>query len=257
MENKYEQRLQKLIPVFYRYFDNEFEKKVIVARNKRIIAEDLIKDFNSFKAVLSIMDDYQKNLISKFSEDFSRGIPIDELIITESTKIQKNITDGIEINSELIGFSNPYRMVILFAKFAAYHEFIKSKKNIFDELYDENNQVIYEYRDIEKALFNLTDIEFVMKNITSEIVWTGSKINFIKIMYALFLSGNINDGKGQITKIIPDAAKLLGVKNLGAWSSDLSMHLNTTKKDDLPVEIFYELHDVFKDYAKKIKDKKT
>ncbi|OQA98527.1 MAG: RteC protein [Bacteroidetes bacterium ADurb.Bin217] len=60
--------------------------------------------------------------------------------------------------------------------------------------------------------------------LASNINWTGDKVDFIKLMYALFHAKLINKGEGKITQIVSEASQYFNIK-YNPKGSDLSVSL--------------------------------
>lgn len=93
----------------------------------------------------------------------------------------------------------------------------------------------------------------------SAIKWTASKDNkneFVQLIYGLYQAGFINDGKGEITKIVEELAEVFGVSLGKNWQSNHSASIHKAKHDYQPL-IFHKIRQAYEAYTQSlIEDKK-
>jgi hypothetical protein len=94
-----------------------------------------------------------------------------------------------------------------------------------------------------------------MKNSnTYPVEWTTSKDNkteFVQLIYALHGAGYLNNGKGEITKIVESLAGVLGVALSKNWQSNLSASVHRSNRDYQP-SIFSKIAEAYSEYADKL-----
>ena len=81
--------------------------------------------------------------------------------------------------------------------------------------------------------------------------WTGSKDNkneFVQLIYALHEAGYLNNGTGEITKIVESLAETLKVGLGKSWQSNLSSSIHKSKKDYEP-PVFEKIRQAYLKYA--------
>ena len=72
---------------------------------------------------------------------------------------------------------------------------------------------------------NINSVQYTqIEKISSNLNWTGDKVDFIKLMYALFHAKLLNKGEGKITQIVSEASQYFNVK-YNPKGSDLSVSL--------------------------------
>lgn len=277
MNTPYEARLELLIHLFVTKMNKEFDKKVSIARNKTLVTEELIESFNQGFILCFTLNEFHKDLIGRFCYYYKRGFPIDDLVIKESKQIQEIIDYGEKLERGVRKLKNPYRVVNFLARFAAYYEFIKIKGSEFGEIQKkieeqfslkikdntkESEGLLFRIKEYYNLTDSLLDIEKGKPtnkkfNDSANVIWTGDKVSFIKLIYALYYSDNINKDVGTLSNFVEDAAKFFNV-NLGKnWQAALSEHLNGTKNQELPFEFFENLNISFKKYIERRKKNKT
>lgn len=84
-----------------------------------------------------------------------------------------------------------------------------------------------------------------------ELKWTGNRENkneFVQLVYGLYKAGKINNGRGEITKIVERLAEILQV-NLGKhWQSNHSNSIHKRNSGYKP-PVFQELEDAYENYV--------
>lgn len=286
METTYEERMEHLIQIFKLKMEIEFKNKVNAARNRKLVINEIIKEYNHGFLILFTFHDIHSELISQFCNDYKRGIPIDKLVIKTAEKVTELISYGVSLSISEIKMKNPYRVVNFLAKFVAYYEFITFKRMEYPDVFQNfeqnlivninNNQdkIITEDELIKKKqalsqiedIYNLTDNEFLLekynnlkknfqnKNIENDdlnklkIEWTGDKNEFYKLIYALHGLKLINNGDDDVTGLVKKMANIFNIELNENWSSGWSKHLNYKNKGFSLTSFFDKLKDAFVKY---------
>ncbi len=86
---------------------------------------------------------------------------------------------------------------------------------------------------------------------SSIIQWTNpdNKNDFVKIIYALHEAKLINDGEGEITKIVEYLGNVFNVGLASSWKTNLAKSINNQNSDYNQKKIFELLGDVYLNYA--------
>jgi hypothetical protein len=284
MNTPYEDKLNELVPRMTRLIDYRFSENVKKARNKQIVVEEYLNDMRLLYICFSTSNPKLKELIDEFCYYYSRGIAIDGLVnkkfneielLKKSLKSNKSLKLGLSEDElkYIEKFKFPSRIVVFLSKFAALYEFMKLKGTDFKEIQDKFNQSFFQSDDEElksfQKYFELTDgtplnlspqishsfneaKSQLDKSDLNKIKWTGDKNDLYKLVYSLHALKLINEGKGDITKIIPVIGSLLGVEIKDSWQSSFSQHRNSNNND----YNHFELFDKLKESYKSILDKK-
>jgi hypothetical protein len=289
METSYEERMEHLIQIFKLRMEIEFKNKVNVARNKNVVIEEIIEEYNQGFLICFTFNNIHSDLISRFCSVYKRGISIDELVNKTNEKVNELISYGAILSKAELQMKNPYRVVNLLAKFVSYYEFIKFKRIEYPQIFQDFEQTfidkinsvdgdnITEEELVNKKLlisqikdfYNLTDNDFLLKkydnlkknfqnrNIGSEdinklkIEWTGNKTDFYKLVYSLHKSNQINNGEGDITKIVEAVAEMFNLKLANSWQSSFSQHKNDNNNGYDHFEIFELLKKTYQSILEK------
>jgi hypothetical protein len=278
MNTPYEDKLKELVPRMTRLIDYRFSLNVNKARNKQLVVDEYLKDMRLLYICFSTSNTKLKELIDDFCYDYSRGIAIDGLVnkkfneielLKKSLKSKKSFKLGLSEDElkYIEKFKFPSRIVVFLSKFAALYEFINLKGTDFKEIRDKFNQSFFQTDDEElksfQKYFELTDgtpinlspqiqqsfnntISNLDKSDSNKIKWTGDKNDLYKLVYTLHALELINDGKGDITKIIPVIGSLLGVEIKDSWQSSFSQHRNSNNNDYNHFELFENLKNAYK-----------
>jgi hypothetical protein len=115
-----------------------------------------------------------------------------------------------------------------------------TNKYIMEKLSDTQNE---EIKNVQKE----------KSNSLSPIKWTNStnKNDFVKIIYALHGAKLINNGEGEITKIVEQAATAFGVELSKSWQSNFSKSKNDQNADYDQTSVFDKMKTAYQDYLNK------
>lgn len=108
--------------------------------------------------------------------------------------------------------------------------------------------------DIKKRLLELwNEVEKpeIKKQQHLAVKWTGSKDNkneFVQLMYGLHQAGFINEGKGEITKIVEAIAGVFNIHLGENWQSNHSASIHKVK-NDYQAQIFHKIREAYEQYT--------
>jgi len=144
-----------------------------------------------------------------------------------------------------------------------YDEFIPEQKLFsIDEVFDFHQLCLSGLNHNRNMLYLQREPEFESNqkpSINYKIQWTQKKENkneFVQLVYALHEAGYINDGKGEILKIVEAMAQALNYKLSDHWHSN---HYNSIHRQnsDYEPQIFKTLQQSYMKYSKKSLDEKS
>jgi len=82
--------------------------------------------------------------------------------------------------------------------------------------------------------------------------WTGTKSDnkneFVQLIYALHKAGFINNGKGEITKIVESLSEVFGIELGKNWQSNHSASIHKAKHNYEP-PVFKKIKEAYKEYT--------
>lgn len=110
------------------------------------------------------------------------------------------------------------------------------------------------YLDIKKRLQELwseAEKSEIKKQHHLTVKWTGSKDNkneFVQLMYGLHQAGFINEGKGEITKIVETIAGVFNIHLGENWQSNHSASIHKVK-NDYQAQIFHKIREAYEQYT--------
>ncbi len=278
METPLEDRLNELVPRMVKKLETVITLRIDKARFKKTIIEEELMQLNHVFMYFFKSNSFVEKQIITFCENYSRGVPIDNqvqnLILGKKRKVnfENGIKQKLEITSsyqlEEIKFYNyiqsPEYIIGCFARFISIYKTIKIFGVKYEEI-QEKYQCYFgdqTYKNSYNQYYYLTDEQLVSPNEkivnkvidnsivlvndnTPRIKWTGSKNDLYKLVYSLHELKLINDGEGDITKIIPVIGHILGVEIKGSWQSSFSQHRNSNNNDYNHFELFDNLKESY------------
>ena len=100
-------------------------------------------------------------------------------------------------------------------------------------------------------LWNEAEKPEIKKQHQPTVKWTGSKDNkneFVQLMYGLHQAGFINEGKGEITKIVEAIAGVFNIHLGKNWQSNHSASIHKVK-NDYQAQIFHKIREAYEQYT--------
>lgn len=284
METPYEKRFNELVARMVRKLETVIVTKIYKSRNREKIVAEELEQLNHVFMYFFMFNSFVEKEIITFCENYSRGIPIDdqvnELILVKEkwNESKKNNIYNSEITSkyqlEEIDYYNQIRspnyIIGCFARFISVYKIIKLLSVQYEEIQDKY-QCLYQdinYKNQYNQYYYLTDEQLIKqptkliekKIIKSLIIdnanpniikWTGENNDFYKLIYSLHKSKLLNNGDGDITKIVPIIASFLSIELSNSWQSSFSQHKNKNNNDYNHFELFDKLRESYKSILEK------
>jgi len=186
-----------------------------------------------------------------FSSQFRSGDSIEDI----TDKIVKDYPEALKITvvvegrdtAEFIEFSD--NETVLLKKFPAKIQQLIGffiGYSVFSKLYE------------KIPSYNIEDKSSNKTITTYPLEWTGEKGNkneFVQLVYGLYKAGLINNGKGEITKIVETLAEVFSLELGNNWQSNLSASIHNSKSGSNP-PVFGKLRLAFEKYAKDLVEHK-
>lgn len=246
--------------LYRRYFavlEHNFKHRLKRAEDKEFVFEELTKSV-SFALDWLGTDENKKEMIEVFENHYKRGETTEYIfnLIRKSFGEGEDVASYKIISEEGAKEIKPYladekKQLRKFAsneraltKFFVRYLANKELKNVLPEIFSEVTAGKNQPKDT-----SLPDYE---------IKWTGNKENkneFVQIIYALHAAGRINNGKGEITKIVEELSKAFNLKLGNNWQSNHSNSIHKRRADYEP-PIFKEIEQAYKRYELSLIDAK-
>jgi hypothetical protein len=187
----------------------------------------------------------------------SRLVPRDDKDFVILFSLKLSLTDEMEI----IDFLNFQLKNNFKSEKSKYKEFlelilIKHKEFLANGKTDViTNKYISEKLNIKQVKKKVIAASEEKRKPETLIKWTNNKNNndFVKIIYALYESKLINNGEGEVTKIVEQAANIFGVELSKSWQANFSKNKNNQNNDYDHTIIFEKMKTAYLDYLNKHK----
>lgn len=240
--------------------ERNIEKRYNKAKDKEFVRKEIEREF-AFLNVVQVAGEHKEKMVNTFVTYYKRGEKLEEILLLirkiygedvkdelDFRKIENGISLPIYISDEekeLREFAmNPKKLKHFFIRYMAFTEIEKNLSAIFiknDILPVLNKEIKFENEQAEQASINNSTL----------IKWTGSRDNrneFVQLIYGLHSSGYINNGRGEITKIVESLANIFDIDLSKNWQSNHSSSIHKSKNDYEP-KIFNSIKDAYKDYT--------
>jgi hypothetical protein len=244
---------EKLYERYYTAKERTYKNRLQKAKDKDFVFEELKKEIEFVLEMLQAKE--KKKLVEVFESHYKRGEAINYIF--------KLLQKSFGTNEDMASFT------------------MKDEEGNETTVYErEEEKALRKLASSERALtkffvrylvhkemkINLPRIfdEFSQKEIKSqpllgyEIKWTSNKVNkndFVQIIYALHKAGKINNGKGEITKIVETLAEVFNIKLGENWQGNHSKSIHKRKKT-YEVPIFTEIESAYKQYEAELIENK-
>ncbi|MDP2174446.1 MAG: RteC domain-containing protein [Bacteroidota bacterium] len=207
--------------------------------------------------------------MNNFLYKYERGLSFENVITDIFENREAHKRHKIKYEDSFFEKANSFQITKYFAKFTAYQCFIDFIREEFPEKYSkhENNlnkkaikakQELISPIPFKRNINKITVIEnnnIKLEKDTNDLIikWTSgnSKTEFVKLIYALFNAKFINNGKGEITKIVEELAIAFNVELSKSWQSNFSKNKNYTNGGHDQLELFDKIKSAYEEYLKK------
>jgi hypothetical protein len=243
MEKDLNQRFDELLRLYIQTLENTCLNQIKKAKNKPFVHDKVLNQINGITRFHNAAISKHNKAFQYFYEKYNAGEDLEKII----TKIKSDFPESLKIapeidereNTELIPFGKEEDLLL--------HEFPSQNQSLikFHVGYfalEEIRKRIPGYLDQTKAV-ETPSVKYPFK-------WTGDKDNkneFVQVIYGLHKAGLINEGKGEITKIVEAIAKVFDVKLGENWQSNHSASIHRAKNDYKPL-IFHKIREAYEQY---------
>ena len=245
MKKDLNQVFEELLSRYVNSMEQNYQSKYKRAKDKEFVKVEL-------KSSTDFMNDWIKEASAKgkmfgvFSKMYKRGDDIN-VIIAHLRKVYGEVSDERSFKR----IENGKRITLYIS------EEEKALKNL---ALNERKLLKYMiratgYAELQKRLPTMFDEKEIAstektKTNTYPIEWSGKKDNkneFVQLIYGLHKAGLINEGKGEITKIIETLAEDFKVDLGKGWQANHSSSIHRAKEDYQP-RIFHKLQLAYGQY---------
>jgi hypothetical protein len=241
-----------LLTRYIKTIEKSIKSRIKKARDKETVRKQIESDLD-FYINLSVADKNQVRILDVFSDWYKRGEntgktlafirktfgeDVNDILPFQRIENGKSITLYIsEEDKELKSLVlNERKLIKFLIRYVCHLEMKKRLQELFNEA--------------EKP---------EIKNRQQAIVkWTGSKDNkneFVQLIYGLHQAGFINEGKGEITKIIEALSEVFNIQLGENWQSNHSASIHKVKSD-YHAPIFRKIQQAYEAYTNSLIESK-
>ncbi len=242
----------KLLERYYASIEQGCKSRISQARSPEFVWEEIKQEVMGINGLLR-KEKHRQNLLDAFGKRYKRGESIEKIIEGAKKEFKEELstiafdTSGEGVKAE--PFTEPEETIL--------NIFVPADRDMIRYIITS-----MAYAEISSKLpVFLEEIKSGKKSSTVKyaIKWTGKKDNrneFVQLIYGLHEAGLLNNGKGEITKIVEALAEVFDLKLSDNWQSNLSKSIHNATSSYEP-EIFDAIKTAFSGYcAKKRKEKK-
>ena len=254
------QTFEELLNRYSIMVEGNIEKRYNKAKDKEFVRKEIEREF-AFLNVIQVAGEHKEKMVNTFVTYYKRGENVEELLLFIRKIYGEDVKDELDFRRVENGVSLP---IYISDEEKELREFVMNVKKLkkffirflaFIEI-EKNLRGIFIKSDILPALSKEIQVEnekAVQTSINNStlIKWTGSRENrneFVQLIYGLHSSGFINNGKGEITKIVESLANIFDIDLSKNWQSNHSSSIHKSKNDYEP-KIFKSIKDAYKDYT--------
>lgn len=257
---KMKQTFEELLNRYTIMVERNIEKRYAKAKDKEFVRKEIEREFALIN-VIQVVGEHKEKMVDTFLTYYKRGESMEETLLFIRKVYGEDVKDELDFRKVENGVSLP---IYISAEEKELREFVMSAKKL------RHFFIRYlAFLEIEKNLASLFIKSELMPALTKEIQlenkkaseinsnnpvlikWTGSRENrneFVQLIYGLHSSGFINNGKGEITKIVESLASIFDLELSKNWQSNHSSSIHKSKNDYEP-KIFNSIKDAYKDYT--------
>lgn len=255
MKQDLEKIFHALVERYYTSIDRNCNSRIKKARDKEHVINEIKKDLD-FSSQWLVADENKKKLADVFDTHYKTGESVDWIIALVKEAYGKlDLEPSVFRHDEETG-----KMIPLFPS--------EKDKELAKLAADEKRLLkffvrYHVYTTYRKRFGTVTSAEALDQTGKQKAVyavrWTGKKDNrneFVQLIYGIHEAGLLNNGKGEITKIVETLAGIFDVKLSSNWQSNLSKSIHNATVNYEP-EIFDAIKTAYSGYcSKKRKEKK-
>ncbi len=254
------QTFEELLNRYSIMVERNIEKRYNKAKDKEFVRSEIEREF-AFLNVIQVAGEHKEKMVDTFVTYYKRGENVEEVLLFIRKVYGEDVKDELDFRKVVNGVSlpiyisdeekelrefvmNPKKLKHFFIRFLAFKEIEKNLRVLFiksDILPSLTKEIQVENEKAAQASINNSAL----------IKWTGSRENrneFVQLIYGLHSSGFINNGKGEITKIVESLANIFDIDLSKNWQSNHSSSIHKSKNDYEP-KIFNSIKDAYKDYT--------
>ncbi|MDP1800425.1 MAG: RteC domain-containing protein [Bacteroidota bacterium] len=241
MKKDLNQIFDELLNRYIKTIEKNYQGRYKKAKDKEFVKEELKKG-TDFILDWTWLDTSKGKLIQAFSEMYKRGEDMNEII----SHIRKSFGEIEDIK--------PFRRIENGKKITLY---LSDEEKALKSLALNERKLLKflirdtAYREIQKHLpVMFEEAQRITPTTNYPIKWTGkkdTKNEFVQLIYGLHKAGFINEGKGEITKIVESLAGVFKVDLGKGWQANHSSSIHKAKNNYQP-PVFNKIQEAYHQY---------
>jgi len=245
MYDTFTDQYDKLLSRYVAHIERNMKERLANARDKVAIFEDIGSELANVNRLM-LATPKAAELLGDFVQQYKSGVTIDEIL--EDLKRRYGYHD-----EAFAGHINKHADLTIY--------YVNDEDLRFTLLASEKRKLlkflvrymaIQQIKERLSSLSTKADKTSHAENITLyPVIWTGSRNNnneFVQLIYGLHEAGYLNEGNGEITKIVESLASILKISLGKGWQSNLSSSIHKSKKDYEP-PVFEKIKQAYLRYA--------
>lgn len=245
MYDTFADKYDKLLSRYVAPIERNMKERLANARDKVAIFEDIGSELANVNRLM-LATPKAAELLGDFVQQYKSGVTIDEIL--EDLKRRYGYHD-----EAFAGHINKHADLTIY--------YVNDEDRRFTLLASDKRKLLkflVRYMAIQQIKERLSSLSIKAdktsqaENITLyPVIWTGSRNNnneFVQLVYGLHEAGYLNEGNGEITKIIESLASILKISLGKGWQSNLSSSIHKSKKDYEP-PVFEKIKQAYLRYA--------
>lgn len=243
MKKDLDRTFNDLVARYVKTIEKDYQSRYRKAKDKAFIIEELKKG-TDFAIDWTWLDTSKGKLIKVFSDMYKRGDNMND-IIAHLRKVFGEVEDELPFKR----IENGKKITLyLSEEDQALKKLALNERKLLKLLIRDTA-----YREIQKRLSTMFDEPVstpASKDITYPIKWTGKKDNkneFVQLIYGLHKAGFINEGKGEITKIVESLAGTFKIDLGKGWQANHSSSIHKAKNNYQP-PIYNKIKEAYQQY---------
>lgn len=238
-------KYDKLLSRYVAQIERTIKERLTNARDKEAIFEEIGRELANVNRLMSATPKAAE-LLGDFVQQYKSGVTIDGII--EDIKCRY----GCDYEAFAGHINKQKNLAIYYAndEDRRFSLLASDKRKLLKFLV--RYMAIQQIKDRLPLLSIKVDKTSHAENITLyPVIWTGSRNNnneFVQLIYGLHEAGYLNEGNGEITKIVESLASILKISLGKGWQSNLSSSVHKSKKDYEPL-VFEKIKQAYLRYA--------
>jgi len=241
------EKFEKLVQRYLATIEKKLKKRLFIAKDLEFVAGEITREADHMENMLS-SPKMAEELTRDFLSQYKSGTSIENIV----ANLRNRYGTNEELLSKISDSDKPLQVI-----WSEEDE----QGNVTRLASDEKRlmKFLVQFMTVQQLKQRLPDLLLaeqapVQNENTYPVQWTASRDNkteFVQLIYALHEAGYLNNGTGEITKIVESLADTLSVSLSKNWQSNLSASIHKSNSDYQP-PIFGKIATAYGMYAERL-----